>query len=123
MSSIFSGITGLRTRQKELTYSDLSGANSKANSILVYELDVAGRYMFIDNDTDAKIQFWLVHPDAPDKTATQYRLYWFALNANRVINQDQIPALGMEIDAGARIYVSYAGSAPSSGSLQILAWG
>lgn len=122
MSSIFSGVTGLRTRQRELTFTDLAGANSKTNAVLVYELDVAGRYVFIDNDTDAKIQFYLVHPDAP-KTDPNYRLFWFSLPPERVINQDQIPSLGMEIDPGSRIYVAYSGPAPSSGTLQVLAWG
>jgi hypothetical protein len=122
MSSVFSGVTGLRSRYAEAATADLAGKTSKTTALYIAEMDMGARFLYIDNGLDAVLDFWLVHPGAVDPADPANRLFFLEIGKNRVMNFDFLPSLGMFFDPGSRLYVAVNGSAPTNGDKLRISW-
>lgn len=125
MSSIFSGLTGLRHQFCELLFSDLADAIDKDSSVLLVEFKNAGRFAFLrsslsDGTDGVDAQLLLVNPDAPD-LSSGYKLPWMKMYGISVINYGT--DLMLDFDAKTRIYVYIPAGTASQGSLSIATWG
>lgn len=124
MSSIYSGSTSLRTRYTKVPFGSLSAATSKATALQVLTLDIATRYIFMENKTDQEVDIYLLNPAAQGAGTSQANLLlWYQLGSGDALNNDQIPALGMEIDPGSKIFLACSSGTPTANWIKILAWG
>lgn len=119
MTSIFAGARGLRTRFEELTFGALAGANSVSTALSLSNA-VKSHIVFIENGLDTTAVIYVVHPDA-DPAVPANRQILMKLSAGKSLTFDADTFL--EFDAGTKMFVSFEGSAPTSGNFRMLHWG
>jgi hypothetical protein len=110
--------SGLRSEFYDLPFGSLVGANSQATAVMLCTLKHDRAYVFISNDMDAEVSFFLVHPEL-DPAVTSNRLLWLRLGPDRVINFAVGSAPNFSIDAGTKVYIAAEGSVPTAGSLKL----
>jgi len=124
MSSIFTGKRGIRQQYEELTFTQIEGTTpgDKATAVLLGTMKQAQRWAYICNETNVPLQFYLVNPESPQNTG-DYRLFWFAMSADSIINFGASSAPAWEIPAKTRIYALKESGTASSGKLRFTAFG
>ena len=139
MSSVFVGERGLRQQYFDVGFAAIaattavSGGNPKNTSDTLRNTEVntaallckcnhAYRWVYLCNDTDQAVQFYLVNPLAPQNT-NEYRLFWFELGAGAALNFGSSDAPSWEVDSGSRIYVLKESASPTTGKVRLTAFG
>ena len=122
--SFFDGKKALRHRYVSKLFSDFSGATNATTALHICTFDHGARFMYFDNTIDQEISLLLAAPmdekgGNPDDPA--YRLLWFEIGANRVINYDGLSTMGISIDPGAQLF-GFRNGAVSSGKFKIVYW-
>lgn len=126
MSDVFIGTRGLRQHYCSKTFTEVEAttAGDKSTAILLCTMRQADRWIYLCNDTNTEVAFWLVHPDAPQNTG-DYRLFWLELGSQGVLNLAASNAPSFELPAKTRIYVAKAAGAgaASSGKVRATSFG
>lgn len=122
--SVFTGERGLRQEYKELSAASLAATTlgDKSTGALLTTALHSWRWVYLDNCTDAELSFYLVNPESPSKDG-DYRLFWFNLGADRVINFSATNAPAWEIPGKTRVYVVKNEASVTTGKLRLTAWG
>ena len=122
MSSVFTGLTGLRSKYRDLSVATINSATNQATSALLVKVAQGARMSFIDNSTDVDIALMLVNP-AADASDPTNRLFWLEIPAGRIMNFDTTSAPSIELDPGTSMYAYKVSGTATLGKLRILVWG
>lgn len=111
----------LNSRYFEMSQTQINAASTPTLAFQLLNFEKFSKFNFIDNDSDAVLRFYLVHPFA-DETVVANRLLWFELGGERVLNYSLNANVWYEIPSGTKLFVASTSASTNGGKLRIAIW-